>query len=70
LRAHFIICHYINYLADVNAVMNNVGMALMGIGAGSGKPRSEDAAAAEISSPLLYATIDCATGVMFSMSGG
>ena len=70
MHVHFIIFYYINYLADVNAVMNNVGMASMGIGAGSGKPRSMDTAAAEISSPLLYATIDCVFGVIFSMSGG
>jgi len=56
--------------ADVRAVMNNAGTALMGIGIGSGKTRAEDAAAAAISSPLLDATIDHATGVVFNMCGG
>ena len=56
--------------ANVHAVMSNVGMESMGIGIGSGKTRYEDGAPREISSPLLYATIDCAKGVTFSMSGG
>lgn len=56
--------------ADVRAVMNNAGTALMGIGIGVGKTRAEDAAAAAISSPLLDATIDHATGVVFNMCGG
>merc|ERR1711862_490276 len=56
--------------ADVRAVMNNAGTALMGIGIGQGKTRAEDAAAAAISSPLLDATIDAATGVVFNMCGG
>ena len=50
--------------------MNNVGMVSMGIGVGSGRPQSEDVDAAEISSLLLYATFDCATGVVFNMSEG
>lgn len=56
--------------ADVRTVMNNAGTALMGIGVGSGKTRAEDAAAAAISSPLLDNTIDHATGVVFTLSGG
>jgi len=56
--------------ADVRAVMNNAGTALMGIGMGSGKTRAEDAAAAAISSPLLDTTIDHATGVVFTICGG
>lgn len=56
--------------ADVRTVMSNAGTALMGIGIGNGKTRAEDAAAAAISSPLLDATIDHATGVVFNMSGG
>lgn len=56
--------------ADVRTVMSNAGTALMGIGVGNGKTRAEDAAAAAISSPLLDATIDHATGVVFNMSGG
>lgn len=56
--------------ADVRAVMNNAGTALMGIGIGSGKTAAEDAAAAAISSPLLDSTIDNAKGVVFNISGG
>jgi cell division protein FtsZ len=56
--------------ADVRAIMNNAGTALMGIGIGSGKTAATDAAAAAISSPLLDSTIDNAKGVVFNISGG
>lgn len=56
--------------ADVRAIMNNAGTALMGIGIGSGKTAAEDAAAAAISSPLLDSTINNAKGVVFNISGG
>ena len=61
---------FIVNFADVNAIMSNVGMAEMGIVAGSGKTQSEDMIVAEIFSPLVYATIDCATVVTSSMSTG
>jgi len=56
--------------ADVRAIMNNAGTALMGIGIGQGKTAAEDAAAAAISSPLLDSTIENAKGVVFNISGG
>jgi len=56
--------------ADVRAVMNNAGTALMGIGLGEGKTAAEDAASAAISSPLLDCGIDNAKGVVFNISGG
>jgi len=56
--------------ADVRAIMNNAGTALMGIGIGGGKTAATDAAAAAISSPLLDSTIDNAKGVVFNISGG
>jgi len=56
--------------ADVRAIMDNAGTALMGIGIGAGKTAATDAAAAAISSPLLDSTIDNAKGVVFNISGG
>lgn len=56
--------------ADVRSVMSNAGTALMGIGTASGKNRAEEAAAAAISSPLLDAPINKATGIVFNISGG
>lgn len=56
--------------ADIRAVMENAGAALMGIGVGSGEKRAEDAARAAISSPLLEISINGAKGVLFSIAGG
>jgi cell division protein FtsZ len=56
--------------ADVRSVMHNAGTALMGIGTGIGKTSAEDAAIAAISSPLLDAPVDEATGVVFNIIGG
>jgi len=56
--------------ADVRSVMQDAGTALMGIGTGSGKTSAEDAAVAAISSPLLDAPVDEATGVVFNIIGG
>ncbi|HWC32542.1 MAG TPA: cell division protein FtsZ, partial [Actinomycetota bacterium] len=56
--------------ADVRAVLQNAGSALMGIGHGGGSNRAEDAAKNAISSPLLEASIDGARGVLLSVSGG
>jgi cell division protein FtsZ len=56
--------------ADVRAIMNNAGTALMGIGIAQGKTAAEDAAAAAISSPLLDSNIENAKGVVFNISGG
>ncbi len=56
--------------ADVRAVMQNAGSALMGIGIASGDKRAEVAARAAINSPLLEVSINGAKGVLFSIAGG
>lgn len=56
--------------ADVKAVMQNAGSALMGIGHGHGESRAEMAARAAISSPLLDISINGARGVLFAIAGG
>lgn len=55
--------------ADVKAVMQNAGQALMAIGYGSGEDRAAEAARAAVSSPLLDVSIDGATGVLFNITG-
>lgn len=56
--------------ADVKTIMNQSGSALMGIGNASGENRARDAAKAAIDSPLLELSINGATGVLFTISGG
>lgn len=56
--------------ADVRAVMQNAGSALMGIGRGTGENRALDAARSAIDSPLLEISIDGARGVLFNITGG
>lgn len=56
--------------ADIRAIMENAGTALMGIGRANGERRAEEAARLAINSPLLDISIDGATGVLFSVSGG
>jgi len=56
--------------ADVRAVMQNAGSALMGIGSASGDNRAVEAAKAAINSPLLDISIDGARGVLFTIAGG
>jgi len=56
--------------ADVKAVMQDAGTALMGIGTGTGETRAADAAQAAISSPLLETSIDGATRILFNVTGG
>lgn len=56
--------------ADIRAVLDNAGSALMGIGVASGEKRAEEAAKAAISSPLLDISINGAKGVLFSIAGG
>ena len=56
--------------ADVKAIMQNAGQALMGIGRASGENRAEIAAQQAINSPLLDITIDGAKGVLFNVIGG
>ena len=56
--------------ADVRAVMQDAGAALIGIGTGRGASRAEDAAVAAISSPLLEAPVLNARGIVFNIVGG
>lgn len=56
--------------ADVKAIMQSAGTALLGIGTGVGENRAQMAARAAISSPLLDLTIEGATGVLFNITGG
>ncbi len=56
--------------ADVRAVMQNAGSALMGIGTASGEKRAEIAARAAINSPLLDVSVHGAKGILFSIAGG
>ena len=56
--------------ADIRAVMENAGSALMGIGVAAGENRAVEAAKSAISSPLLELSIAGAKGVLFSIAGG
>lgn len=56
--------------ADVKAVMQDAGSALMGIGTAQGEKRAEEAALKAINSPLLELSIEGAKGVLFAISGG
>ncbi|WP_320667119.1 cell division protein FtsZ [Prochlorococcus sp. MIT 1307] len=57
--------------ADVRSVMTEAGTALLGIGLGSGRSRSIEAAQAAINSPLLEAgRIDGAKGCVINITGG
>ncbi|MFA6525315.1 MAG: cell division protein FtsZ [Patescibacteria group bacterium] len=55
--------------ADVKAIMENTGSALMGIGSASGENRAVEAAKAAIDSPLLELDIEGAKGVLFTITG-
>jgi cell division protein FtsZ len=56
--------------ADIRAVMENAGSALMGVGTATGDNRAVEAARMAISSPLLEISISGAKGVLFSIAGG
>lgn len=56
--------------ADVKAVMENAGSALMGIGRANGDNRAVEAAQQAIESPLLEVSIDGARGILFNVIGG
>ena len=55
--------------ADIKAIMENTGSALMGIGRATGEDRAVEAAKAAVNSPLLELSIDGAKGVLFNVSG-
>ncbi len=56
--------------ADVKTIMRDTGSALMGIGTGTGENRAAEAAKMAISSPLLELSIDGASGILFTITGG
>jgi cell division protein FtsZ len=55
--------------ADVRTIMRDAGSALMGIGAATGESRAAEAARTAVSSPLLEASIEGATGILLNISG-
>jgi cell division protein FtsZ len=55
--------------ADVRTIMRDAGSALMGIGSATGESRAAEAARTAVSSPLLEASIEGATGVLLNISG-
>lgn len=56
--------------ADVKTIMQDKGLAHMGVGHGNGDSRAQDAAKQAISSPLLETSIVGATGVLLNITGG
>ena len=56
--------------ADVQSIMRDAGPAWMSIGWAMGEGRAKEAAQKAISNPLLDASIDGATGVIFNITGG
>jgi cell division protein FtsZ len=55
--------------ADVRTIMRGAGSALMGIGIASGESRAAEAARTAVSSPLLEASIEGATGILLNITG-
>lgn len=56
--------------ADIKAIMEDAGSALMGVGTASGDKRAEEAARAAINSPLLDISTNGAKGVLLAIAGG
>ena len=56
--------------ADVKAIMQNAGSALMGIGIGAGEGRATEAAMSAVSSPLLETSIEGALRVLINLTSG
>jgi cell division protein FtsZ len=55
--------------ADVRTIMRDAGSALMGIGTASGENRAAEAARSAVSSPLLEASVEGATGILLNVTG-
>ncbi|MEK7612460.1 MAG: cell division protein FtsZ [Patescibacteria group bacterium] len=55
--------------ADVRAIMQDAGSALVGIGIGSGPDRAVNAVSQVVNSPLLEVSIEGARGVLFGIAG-
>ncbi|MEC4983703.1 MAG: cell division protein FtsZ [Oscillatoria sp. PMC 1068.18] len=56
--------------ADLRLAMAKSGIALMGIGSGMGQNRAREAAIAALFSPLLDASLEKATAVILTITGG
>ena len=56
--------------ADVKAVMEHSGRAIIGIGIGMGEDRALEAAKQAVSSPLLETSIEGATDAIINITGG
>jgi len=56
--------------ADIKAIVQNAGSALMGIGRASGENRAVEAARAAIESPMMDVTVDGARGLVFNITAG
>lgn len=56
--------------ADVKTIMQDTGLAHMGIGRATGENKAEEAARQAITSPLLETSIDGAKGVLMNITGG
>jgi len=56
--------------ADVRAVMNDSGTAMLGVGNSSGRNRAEEAAQSATSAPLIENSIERATGIVYNITGG
>ncbi|MFA4999596.1 MAG: cell division protein FtsZ [Parcubacteria group bacterium] len=56
--------------ADIKAIMQGTGIAIVGVGQASGADRAIKAATQAINSPLLERSIEGARGVLFGISGG
>lgn len=56
--------------ADVRAVMEKSGHAIIGIGIGAGEDRAIEAAKQAVSSPLLETSIEGATDAIINITGG
>lgn len=55
--------------ADVRAVMNNGGIAMMGIGESDSEKRAREAIQIALNSPLLCVDVDGATGALIHITG-
>ncbi len=56
--------------ADIRAIMQGAGVALVGVGIASGADRAVKAATQAVRSQLLERSIDGAHGILFGISGG
>ncbi len=56
--------------ADVRTIMRDAGTALMGVGSARGENRAVEAAKQAVSSPLLEASVEGATGILLNVTGG